>query len=127
MAAIFIVAGIAIADKVEKKREARRRKKALDDQRYRELQLETEKRLASTHERKHSGAGDVIEHRGDDEDVREGHPPSYESVGGRRGEEEWWVAEAEGGDRRSVTSSSYGVGASTGTGAAAGMERVRTG
>ena len=46
MAAIFIVAGLAIADKVEKKKEQKRQKKARDEARYRELQIETNRRLA---------------------------------------------------------------------------------
>ena len=47
MAAIFIVAGLAIADKVEKKKEAKRLKKERDEVRYRELQIETNRRLAA--------------------------------------------------------------------------------
>ena len=37
MAAIFMVAGLAIADKIEKKKEAKRQKKANDAARYAEL------------------------------------------------------------------------------------------
>ena len=46
MAAIFIVAGLVIAEKVEKKKEKKRQKKASAEARYRELQIETTRRLS---------------------------------------------------------------------------------
>jgi hypothetical protein len=102
MAAIFIVAGLAIADKVEKKKEAKRLKKARDEQRYRELQIETNCRLARTK------SGNVIENTFIDDPEHEGNvneseeqlqssavddapPPAYEdavTVGERR-ERQW--------------------------------------
>ena len=104
MAAIFIVAGLAIADKVEKKKEAKRQKKAKDEARYRELQIETNRRLA----RQNSGektdsaateATDTFVENPEEEDeeefmntaVDDSQPPPYEDavqVGERR-EREW--------------------------------------
>ena len=97
MAAIFIVAGLAIAEKVEKKKEAKRQKKALDEKRYRELQIETTRRLSRTQ------SGNVIENtfvenpeEAEDDDtlqkvVDDPSPPPYEDavqVGERR-ERDW--------------------------------------
>ena len=62
MAAIIIVAGLAIADKVEKKKEQKRQKKARDEARFRELQIETSRRLSRTQ------SGNVIEHKVEEED-----------------------------------------------------------
>lgn len=96
MAAIFIIAGFAIADKVEKKREARRQKKADNERRYRELQIETTRRLSRTQ----SGnivEKDVAEEVEDEQDenlhnvVDDPSPPPYEDVVqvGERREREW--------------------------------------
>lgn len=102
MAALFIVAGLAIADKVEKKKEAKRQKKALDEARYRELQIETSQRLARTQ----SGTiiegafseedGEEHEESAADEDARkvavdDVAPPAYEDAvaSGERQEKEW--------------------------------------
>lgn len=99
MAAIFIVAGLAIADKVEKKKEAKRQKKARDEARYRELQIETNRRLSRTK------SGNVVEDtfienpeepEEDENDLKQtaiddASPPPYEDavqVGERR-EREW--------------------------------------
>lgn len=83
MAAIFIVAGLAIADKVEKKKEAKRQKKRLDDARYAELQTETNQRLARTQ------SGTLIDlSTGEEAEVEEERdesgqePPEYEEVEG---------------------------------------------
>ena len=110
MAAIFIVAGIAIAEKMEKKRIAKQRKKAHDEARYRELQIETNQRLT----RRESANGNNAqapppvledppssfdenpeEEEVEDENlhsaVDESQPPAYEdavAVGERR-EREW--------------------------------------
>ena len=59
---LFIVAGYAIRDKIEKKKEAKRQKKAWDEKRYRELQVETSQRLARTQ------SGNVIENNFDEEE-----------------------------------------------------------
>ena len=103
MAAIFIVAGLAIAEKVEKKKEAKRQKKAKDEARYRELQIETSKRLARTQsgnvveQTVPENSNDVVVEDEDDEDeiqhsaVDDTAPPPYEDavqVGERR-EREW--------------------------------------
>lgn len=114
MAAIFIVAGLAIADKVEKKKEAKRQKKANDEARYRELQIETNRRLA----RRESGnviENPLIDYTEEDEEddeyvqsaVDEAKPPAYEDavqVGERRERE--WQAQMQ--RRRSSTVSNQG-------------------
>lgn len=99
MAAILIVAGLAIADKVEKKKEKKRKKKADDAARYRELQIETNRRL-SRHE-----SGNVIQNTYEEQD--EGYddelqshaldgapPPAYEDAvqTGERRERQWYVS-----------------------------------
>lgn len=48
MAAILIAAGFAVAEKIDKKKQAKKEKKAMDERRYRELQAETKQRLART-------------------------------------------------------------------------------
>ena len=90
---------MAIADKIEKKKEAKRQKKARDEARYRELQIETNRRLARIE------SGKVIEDTfvenpeevDEDDDeyqqsaVDDTAPPPYEDavqVGERR-EREW--------------------------------------
>lgn len=55
MAAVVIAATIAIQDRIEKKREAKRLKKLNDDDRYQVLQDETRKRLSRTQ------SGNIIE------------------------------------------------------------------
>ncbi|KAK3057303.1 hypothetical protein LTR09_001485 [Extremus antarcticus] len=75
MAAIFIVAGLAIADKVEKRKEAKRLKKERDEVRYRELQVETNRRLAT--KQRGDGGGDVID-----------NIPAYEEDAETSGEEQ---------------------------------------
>jgi TFIIF-interacting CTD phosphatase-like protein len=123
MAAIFIVAGLAIADKVEKKREQKRQKKAKDEARYRQLQIETNQRLARTQ------SGNIIDNSAFVEDsealdsddpesprsaVTEAKPPAYEDavqVGERR--EQQWKANMQ---RR--RSSVYSQGSSRSNGAA---------
>ena len=95
MAALLIVGALAIANKVEEKKERRRSKKANDEKRYRELQVETNQRLA----RRESGT--VIdnslldepeeENENEKEAVNDASPPPYEDavqVGERR-EREW--------------------------------------
>ena len=123
MAAIFIVAGLAIADKVEKKKEAKRQKKARDEARYRELQIETSRRLL------HTPSGNVINNtlvdqpqEEEDENmhnaVDDSSPPAYEDavqVGERRERE--WQAQME--RRRSSAYSSRSNG-----GAAASYMRM---
>ena len=119
MAAIFIVAGLAIAEKIEKKKEAKRQKKAKDEARYRELQIETDKRLARTQ------SGNVIENEPaeypeeeDEEDYQQSavddpSPPPYEDavqVGERR-EQEWQTQMQR--RRSSVNSSHSNRGASS--------------
>lgn len=113
MAAIFIVAGLAIADKVEKKKEQKRQKKARDEARYRELQIETNRRLArqnsgtTTNDKTPTSPSNVdnnntesafVENPEEEEEeewmnvaVDDAHPPPYEDavqVGERR-EREW--------------------------------------
>jgi hypothetical protein len=124
MAAIFIVAGLAIADKVEKKKEAKRQKKARDEARYRELQIETSKRLA----RRESASANVIENtRVEDPELEENssdqdenlqlasstdNPPPYEdavAVGERRERE--WQAQMQ--RRRSSVASQQSSGTGT--------------
>ena len=101
MAAIFIVAGLAIADKIEKKKQKKQAKRDRDEARFRELQVETSRRLSRTQ------SGNVIEHTydsGREEDAddsellhsvtNEESPPRYEdavSAGERR--EHAWRAE----------------------------------
>lgn len=108
MAAIFIVAGLAIADKMEKKKEAKRQKKARDEARYRELQMETNQRLArqnsatdspNTSTTINSPQDTFVENpeEYDEEDeymnttVDNGSPPPYEDAvtAGERREREW--------------------------------------
>ena len=114
MAAIFIVAGLMIAEKVEKKKEKKRQKKAAAEARYRELQIETNRRLA----RRDSGAAidnSYVEEPDDDEyddanqrlardDVP---PPAYEDAVQitERREREW---QAEMQRRRSSLNSGQG-------------------
>lgn len=86
MAAILIVAGFAIAEKVEKKKQKKREKRASDEARYRELQRETSRRLS------HSESGNVIDNTlfedseepvEDDKektDANDAPPPSYEDA-----------------------------------------------
>ena len=97
MAAILIVAGLAIADKVEKKKEKKRQKKRDAEARYRELQIETSRRLARTQ------SGNVIEndyvespdYEEEDEMQRKASndipPPAYEDAVqiGERRERQW--------------------------------------
>lgn len=99
MAAILIVAGLAIADKVEKKKEKKRRKKADDAARYRELQIETSRRLSRQE------SGNVIENNYDEEldgdyddelekrAVDDAPPPAYEDAveSGERRERQWYL------------------------------------
>ncbi|KAK3725509.1 hypothetical protein LTR37_000479 [Vermiconidia calcicola] len=101
MAAIFIVAGMAIAEKVEKKKEAKRQKKAKDEARYRELQIETNRRLTRKESGNDATQDTFIENPEDLDDgedsmnlrqsVSDTSPPPYEDavqVGERR-EREW--------------------------------------
>ncbi|KAK3705016.1 hypothetical protein LTR37_013533 [Vermiconidia calcicola] len=101
MAAIFIVAGMAIAEKVEKKKEAKRQKKAKDEARYRELQIETNRRLTQKERGIDKTQDTFIENPEDLDDgedfenlrqsVSDISPPPYEDavqVGERR-EREW--------------------------------------
>lgn len=102
MAAIFIVAGLAIADKVEKKKEQKRQKKARDEARYRALQIETNERLArqnttSSATEPSRRESTFIENPESEEEewmntaVDDSNPPPYEdavAVGERR-EREW--------------------------------------
>jgi hypothetical protein len=110
MAAIFIVAGLAIADKVEKKKEQKRQKKARDEARYRELQIETNRRLArqnsgtttntaaSPNNISNNSDSAWVDNPEEEEEeewmnvaVDDAHPPPYEDavqVGERR-EREW--------------------------------------
>jgi hypothetical protein len=110
MAAIFIVAGLAIADKVEKKKEQKRQKKARDEARYRELQIETNRRLArqnsgtttntatSPNDISNNSESAFVENPEEEEEeewmnvaVDDADPPPYEDavqVGERR-EREW--------------------------------------
>lgn len=86
MAALIVVAGLAIAEKVEKKKAAKRLKKANDEDRYRQLQIETNSRLARTQ------SGNIIQNTFVDEpeqDDQEEHlhsavdddsPPAYDVV-----------------------------------------------
>ena len=125
MAAIFIVAGLAIADKVEKKKEQKRQKKARDEARYRELQIETSQRLArqdsantatpSTEKNNRESA--FIENPEEEEEewmntaVDDANPPAYEdavAVGERRERE--WQAQMQ--RRRSSVQSSQSQGQS---------------
>ena len=99
MAAILIVAGLAIADKVEKKKEMKRKKKADDAARYRELQIETSRRLSRQE------SGNVIENTYEEEPdsycvgefeketVDDAPPPAYEDAveSGERRERQWYV------------------------------------
>lgn len=55
MAALFIAGAIALQEKLERKKEAKRIKKLNDDDRYEELQKDTRKRLARTQ------SGNVLE------------------------------------------------------------------
>jgi len=80
MAALLIAAGIALQEKMERKREAKRIKKLNDDDRYEELQKDTRKRLARTQ------SGNVIErpvsHTGSlrHSEERSPPPPGYNEV-----------------------------------------------
>ena len=82
MAALIIAAGFAIADKIEKKKQLKKEKKANTELRYKELEVETKRRLSRTQ------SGTIIEHTpADDEDTasqaedeRSPSPPSYEAV-----------------------------------------------
>ena len=78
MAAIVIMAGLAIADKVDKKKEQKRQKQLNDDQRYRDLQVETDRRLKRTQ------SGNVITEEGNEEDEEDEAPPSYDYIVGVR-------------------------------------------
>ncbi|TKA63908.1 hypothetical protein B0A55_11917 [Friedmanniomyces simplex] len=104
MAALLITAGLAIADKIDRKKQACKDKKALDEQRYRELQAETKGTMTTTATtttpagRRSSGGegsdsdvegGESAQRRvrggGDGDGLRA--PPSYEEAvghGGRR-------------------------------------------
>lgn len=80
MAALFIAAGIALHEKLERKKEAKRIKKLNDDDRYEELQKDTKKRLARTQsgnviERPVSRTGSLRE-----SEERSPPPPGYEEV-----------------------------------------------
>ena len=94
--ALFIVAGLAIAEKVERKKEQKRLKKARDEARYRELQMETNKRLATRDGVNATADAFAEEEEGDDDDilspaVDDPSPPAHEDaveVGERR-EREW--------------------------------------
>lgn len=86
MAALFIAAGIALHEKMERKKEAKRIKKLNDDDRYEELQRDTRKRLARTQsgsvvERSVSRTGSLKSEEGD----RSPPPPKYEDVAGLGG------------------------------------------
>lgn len=83
MAAIFISVGLVIAEKVSAKKQARKdKKRARDDQRFQELQADTQQRLARTQ------SGNVIAAVPDDRDSedsprngnRDAPPPLYEDV-----------------------------------------------
>ncbi|TKA64205.1 hypothetical protein B0A55_12006 [Friedmanniomyces simplex] len=99
MAALLITAGLAIADKIDRKKQARKDKKALDEQRYRELQAETKGTTTTTTAGRRSSGGE-----GSDSDVEGGEgaqrrvrgggdgdgdalraPPSYEEAVGNDG------------------------------------------
>ena len=98
MAAIFIVAGLAIAEKIEKKKEAKRQKKANDEKRYRELQIETDKRLARKESATEIDNTPPAEYPDEEEEedfqliaVDDTSPPPYEDAvqAGERREREW--------------------------------------
>ena len=119
MAALLIVGALAIADKVERKKEKKREKKANDEKRYRELQLETNARItrresamsanntAAAAAAAMSASGGVVidnsafvdEPADSSEDERENvkvagsevPPPAYEDAvqAGERREQEW--------------------------------------
>ena len=82
MAALIIAAGFAIADKIDKKKQLKKDKKMKDELRYKELQVETKRRLSRTQ------SGTIIEHTPADdeettsqpEDERSPSPPPYEDV-----------------------------------------------
>jgi hypothetical protein len=85
MAALLIAAGIMIADKVDKKKQARKDKKALDEQRYRELQAETKAYKARRDSVKSDTATDSEDEGQSSRGTMRRAPPSYEeAVGSRR-------------------------------------------
>lgn len=95
MAALLIVGALAIADKVEQKKEKKRAKKANDEKRYRELQLETNRRLSGTT----TTDAALIDNSEGEEEPEENvkvagddvPPPAYEDAvqAGARREAEW--------------------------------------
>lgn len=113
MAALLIVGMVALAEKIERKKEEKRQKKlAIDEARYKELQVETERRLSRTQ------SGTIIEYPAedtdDDEDLRTpdsvAPPPSYEDAvqAGERRERQWQAQMQR--RRSSMTSTQSGGG-----------------
>lgn len=94
MAALLIVGALAIADKVEQKKEKKRQKKANDEKRYRELQLETDQRLA----RRDSvtAVSGARKHEGDFAEEEDEGEEGSDSDGVKRERDEGW-AEEDGG------------------------------
>lgn len=100
MAALLIVGALAIADKVEQKKQKKRDKRANDEKRYRELQMETNQRIArrdSATALDDSAFVDEPQESSEEENenVRiakgEAPPPAYEDVvtAGQRREDAW--------------------------------------
>ncbi|KAK3111562.1 hypothetical protein LTR53_013065 [Teratosphaeriaceae sp. CCFEE 6253] len=84
MAALIIAGGLAIADKIERKKQARKDKKAHDERRYQELQAETKAMASGRRDSVNAGSDSETEasaHRRVDREAPRA-PPSYnEAVG----------------------------------------------
>ncbi|KAK5720582.1 hypothetical protein LTR17_014838 [Elasticomyces elasticus] len=82
MAALLITASLAIADKIDQKKQARKDKKAHDELRYRELEAET-KASISKHEASNGNSSGSPTNEGMQQRTRRNDPqgpPSYEDA-----------------------------------------------